>query len=196
MEHGENQKSSPDMKHFEESIHLIYKEMYRFVYSILHNREMTEDALQNAAEKIFRCQGMLKVPARFKAWAFTIARNEAITLIRRSRRDMPWDAAMLTELEASEAERPEAMTLQNEVQQAVLDIVNEMRPEYRQLILLRYYSELSLEEIARATGAGINTVKTRHMRAKAVLKQTLEARGIWQADPDGCAVEGERTHGT
>lgn len=196
MEPGGNQKTSPDAKHYEEQIHLIYRDLYRFVYSILHNREMTEDALQNAAEKICRCQGMLKDPARFKAWAFTIARNEAITLIRRSRRDMPWDAAVLNELKASEAERPEAVALQNEVHQAVLDIMNELRPEYRELILLRYYSELSLEEIARATGTGINTVKTRHMRAKAVLEQTLKARGIWQADQDGGSGEGERTHGT
>ncbi len=192
----QNRKSFQETKHFEEQIHLIYKEMYRFLYSILHNREMTEDALQNAVEKICRTYNMLKDSTKFKSWAFTIAKNEAITLLRKRKRDYSRDLSELAGLCVNDGTKPEDMAIREEMCQSILEIIEGLRPEYRELIMLRYYSELSLEEIARATGVVINTVKTRHMRVKAILLREIQRRGMLEMERAAYAVEGEMTNGS
>ena len=117
--------------------------------------------------------------ARFDTWLFTIARNLVIDLSRK--RTM----ASLDEMsEGSEDERPFeiAMSGPSPLEQfqsredcaEVAEVLLKLEPTYREVLVLRFHEELSLEEIATVTQAPLSTVKSRLYRGLAALKPEME----------------------
>jgi len=117
--------------------------------------------------------------ARFDTWLFTIARNLVIDLSRK--RTM----ASLDEMsEGGEDERPFeiAMAGPSPLEQfqsredcaEVGEVLLELESTYREVLVLRFYEELSLEEIASVTKAPLSTVKSRLYRGLAALKPRME----------------------
>lgn len=169
-----DKKKKDNMKLFEEKIYPIYKELYRFISCITRNETLAEDALQNTMEKAYGSIASLREPDKFKAWIFTIAKNETITLLRKYRRD----TVMVCDNIDAEVEDtkllPDELMINNEVRDYIIELINQLKPEYRDIILLRYYTDLSLQEIADVLNTNLNTVKTRHKRAKTKIAMKLK----------------------
>ena len=138
-----------------------------------------DDVVQEAFVRAFRALPSLKDLDRFAPWLFTIARNLVIDLSRK--RTM----ASLDEMsEGGEDERPFeiAMTGPSPLEQfqsredcaEVGEVLLKLEPTYREVLVLRFYEELSLEEIATVTRAPLSTVKSRLYRGLAALKPRME----------------------
>lgn len=138
----------------------------RFAVRMLGNREDAEEALQDAFLRAFRSLGQCADLDRFDGWLFRILANRCRTRgARRSRYEATFvgdDVAVLSAPDpASGPELVDRQAWSEEVARALAGLSEEAREAF----LLRYLEELSYEEMAELTGAGVSALKMRVKRA-------------------------------
>jgi RNA polymerase sigma-70 factor (ECF subfamily) len=120
--------------------------------------------------------------AKFTTWLFTIAHNRMVDMIRATSRLQSLDAgdtaavdgsSLLDSLAADPKLEPPAEVQSQHEAAALLNAVAQLPPEQRSAFLLQAEGELSVEEIAAATGSSFETVKSRLRYARAKLRQLL-----------------------
>lgn len=157
------------------SLYERYKnDVYVYCFRLLRDAAPAEDALQNIFIKALESIRTLDDPSAFKYWLFMIARNEVYGVIRKLRSpnrektldesDDPWD--------------PET-PLTYAVRSNQIDIIQEqlgyLRPEYREVLLLREYEQFSYVEIAGLTGDTEASVRARIFKARKALAKKAQA---------------------
>lgn len=146
---------------FCEQISQYRYQFYITAYALLRNEADAEDAVCNAILNGYEHLAQLKNPKKFKSWMLTITKNEALKL-RSKRMGLPGD-------EAVEQMLPPAYDSHNEL----WDIVQTLKEEYRIVIVLFYYNDLSLRDISDVLDIPIGTVKSRLDRGRKLLKDAL-----------------------
>jgi RNA polymerase sigma-70 factor (ECF subfamily) len=153
--------------------------LLRYLLYLTGNRELAEDLFQETWMRVLLRGAQYNGNARFDTWLFTIARNLVID-VRRKR-----TMASLDELcEAGEDDRPFEVPSNGpnpfdlyqsyENSQLVAQLLLTLDPLHREVLVLRFHEELSLDEIAQVTCAPLSTVKSRLYRGLASLKPRLE----------------------
>jgi RNA polymerase sigma factor (sigma-70 family) len=149
--------------------------IYFMLLKMVNNASDAEDLTIEAFGKAFRSLDSFTPDFAFSTWLFKIATNNCIDFIRKKQisptpiDQLQDDLEHLTVNIQSDLPDPEE-TLINDQKIAVLrDIVNQLKPRYRNLIELRYYKEYSYEEIATELKLPIGTVKAQLYRAKSLL---------------------------
>ncbi len=117
----------------------------------------------------------------FSTWLFKIAYNHCIDHARRQklrrRHQAPFDADTLSRLPANALNPEEEMVRQERIAM-IFTLLQELDPRYRQMIELRFYEEMSYDEIAAHLGLPIGTVKAQLFRAKEMMRELVgRARG-------------------
>ena len=126
---------------------------YRLAYSYVKNKENALDIVQEAVFKALRSIDKLDEVNYLKTWLYRIIVNTAIDFIRKHERvSIMEDEILESHLPASKNELSD-LDLQEAVEQ--------LPPLYKTIIILRFFEDLKLEEIAEITGDNLNTVKTR-----------------------------------
>jgi RNA polymerase sigma-70 factor, ECF subfamily len=162
--------------------HLIEQYQHRLLRYLLFltgRREVAEDLFQETWMRVLMRGGQYNGKARFDTWLFTIARNLVIDLSRK--RTM----ASLEEMsDHHEDDRPFEITAEGpspleqfqtkENSAEVGEVLLTLDPSHREVLILRFYEEMSLEEISGMTRAPLSTVKSRLYRGLASLKPELE----------------------
>jgi RNA polymerase sigma-70 factor (ECF subfamily) len=128
--------------------------------------------------------------ARFDTWLFTIARNLVIDLSRKrtmaslDEMSEAADDGDARHFEIAAAEPSPLDQFQSREDSAeVAEVLLKLDPNYREVLVLRFHEELSLEDIARLTRAPLSTVKSRLYRGLAALKPQLERLRGTQVTP-------------
>jgi RNA polymerase sigma-70 factor (ECF subfamily) len=149
--------------------------IYYMLLKMVNNSSDAEDLTIEAFGKAFRNIDSFTPEFAFSTWLFKIATNNCIDFIRKKQASptpidqLQDDMDSVTVNIQSDLPDPEE-TLINDQKIAVLrDIVNQLKPRYRNLIDLRYYKEYSYEEIAAELKLPIGTVKAQLYRAKSLL---------------------------
>ncbi|MCM1542829.1 MAG: sigma-70 family RNA polymerase sigma factor [Blautia sp.] len=137
-------------------------QFYITAYAILKNEADAEDAVCNAILNGYEHLTQLKNPNKFKSWMITITKNEALKL-RNKRLELLGD-------ENVERLLPPVQDSHNEL----WDIVQTLKEEYRIVVVLFYYNNLSLREISRVLDIPVGTVKSRLNRGREFLKEALD----------------------
>ena len=141
--------------------------LYRLALSYAKERDGALDIVQNAVLKALKAYGGLRTDEAVKGWLFRILVNEAIRYVNKNKFEIPSSGEELPEGEYREkAYEPE----ETEVYEAVMRLPEELRT----IVILRYFEELSLKEIAEATGINLSTVKTRMYTAHKRLREELK----------------------
>jgi RNA polymerase sigma-70 factor (ECF subfamily) len=153
-------------KHFEEYISVVYKELYKFIYSIIKNQNLAEDMLQQTLLKAYEKFDTIQDIEKFKSWIFTIGKNESLSWIRKYNREIPSEAAYLELLGGSSEDIPAELLIKREINEQVKESIKMLNAVDQEVIYLRYYYDLSLNEISLILNLNVNTVKTKHKRAK------------------------------
>jgi RNA polymerase sigma-70 factor, ECF subfamily len=164
-----------DAQLLDELILLYQHRLLRYLLYLTGNRELAEDLFQETWMRVLLRGAQFNGNSRFDTWLFTIARNLVIDL--RRRRSM----VSLEELcETGDEERPFEVPSQEktpfehlatlESGQLVAEALLTLDPLHREVLVLRFHEEMSLEEIARMTRAPLSTVKSRLYRGLAALK--------------------------
>ncbi len=152
--------------------------LLRYLLFLTGNREISEDLFQETWIRVLLRGAQFNGKSRFDTWLFTIARNLVIDLSRK--RTM----ASLDEMsEAGDNERafeiiddepsPLDQFRSAEDRAEVHQVLVHLEPRSREVLVLRFYEELSLEEISSITGAPLSTVKSRLYRGLASVKPEL-----------------------
>lgn len=138
---------------------------YRLAYSYLQNREEALDAVQTAVCRALEKQDTLHDAAAMRAWFTRILVNGCMDQLRRRGRETPVPPEVL-DTGSYEDPLPEDGSLAARVEA--------LPPEVGTIIKLRFYEELSLQEISAVTGCNLSTVKTRLYAGLKKLRVSLE----------------------
>ena len=138
--------------------------LFRVAYSCLRNRSDAQDVMQETLLKFYMEKKPFQSPQHEKRWLIRVAVNESKKLLRSAwrRRSVPLE------------ERDEAVTFDTLAQQALLEEVMALPPKYRLAVYLYYYESFSVRQIAEALGANPSTVQTWLMRARGLLRESLQ----------------------
>jgi RNA polymerase sigma-70 factor (ECF subfamily) len=142
--------------------------LYRLTRSILHSDEDAKDAVAEAVCKAFAGLDSLRNPERFQSWLMRIAANEAYSILYRRQR--------LVSLE-DYGQEPSAPAPAYPDEHGLWPLVQALPGTLRAPVVLFYYDQLSVREIADILSLTEGAVKTRLSRGRQQLKQMLEKEG-------------------
>lgn len=161
----------------------IYREpIYMMLLRMTHSPVDADDLTIETFGKAF-CQLSSYTPQNtFATWLFSIASNSGIDFIRRQHMDLvsltsmsvcSEDEAFEYPLPSSDSNPEEAMI---EVQRDALvrQVVEQLKPRYRRIVKMRYFEELSYEEIAKQLNIPLGTVKIQLRRARMLLAEIIK----------------------
>lgn len=159
--------------------------VFTLVLRMVRDRNLAEDLAQEAFVKAFAKLASYDPGRKFSSWLFKVAHNTAIDHLRRRELDtVSLDAPVgededgpLRTVEDSAGETPEAAAERADLSRAITRSVGRLRPEYREVVLLRYQAGLEYNEIVEATGFPLGTVKTYLHRARKELAGWLGEEG-------------------
>ncbi len=143
---------------------------YRLAFSYVRNQEDALDAVQNAVCKALEHYEDLKNEAAVKTWFYRIVLNESLAILNQKKREAAVD-------ENESLERPYEEK-GYEIHDDLYDRIGRLEETVQKIIKLRFFEELTLDEIARILGINLNTVKTKLYRGLKTLKIALEEEDV------------------
>jgi len=171
-----------DQQAFAQLVSRYQRQVYNLAYRMLGNAEDAEDAAQEAFLRAYVALSTFQLGRKFSSWLLAIASNLCVDLLRRRR--YAWMSLEDISFRlASPAEEPARDVLRQEQAGQIQHLLSRLPEKYRLVLILRYWYDLSYEEIATTTGLTLNTVKTRLHRARNMLARALEE------EERQCAVE-------
>jgi len=153
--------------------------LFRTARAILRDDAEAEDAVQEAYLRAFAAIGDFRGDSRLGTWLVRIAANEALMRRRAAARKagvVPIGAeraAAIEEEPMAEDSGPEQDAQRAELRRLLERRIDALPDDYRAVFVLRALEELSVEETAAALGIPEATVRTRHFRARALLRESL-----------------------
>ena len=141
-----------------------YEKYYRLAYSYMGNQEDALDVVQESAYKAIRDSKKVENENYISTWIYRIVVNTAIDMLRKRKKE-----GINTQIE--DYEMPVEDTYSDPDLAVALD---RLKAEERLVITLRYFEELSLEEISDIAGEPLSTIKSRLYRALKKLRVDLE----------------------
>ena len=143
--------------------------LFHVSFSILHHEQDCADAVQEAILKAYDARDTLRDEAFFKTWLVRIVINECYAIFLKSKRLEPYE----------EPRTDSAEYLGKYVKEEYLDLyraIEELDDKHRICVILYYFEDYSIDQIARITQIPAGTVKSRLNRARQTLKGLLEER--------------------
>ncbi len=152
--------------------------VYRFILRILGSEAVAEDLTSEVFLSVWQQAGRFQARSTFSTWLLAIARNKAMTELRR-RHDLP-DDGNNTDM-ADPADDPEVSYAVRRRGEILRKCLTRLSREHREIIDLVYYHEKSVQEVAEIMDIPRNTVKTRMFYARKKLSRLLEIQGVVRA---------------
>ena len=171
---------------FEHLIISLWNELYRYIYCIIKNKDLADDAFQNTLVKAYTNIDKVKDLKCFKKWLFSIGKNESYNLLKKNIRDTSICETGFTNadddcdaLSKDDFSIPleDMMTIKDE-QDIIANTINDLMPQERDIIILRYYCQLSWKEISRIQNTSKNAAINKHKRIIKKLRRILETENI------------------
>jgi len=153
--------------------------LIHFLRRTLSSDEDVFDCAQDAFLAAYRNLSRYSEKYPFRAWLYTIARNKAIDLVRKRRKEV---TTTPDENLVDHQPLPEEVWLAKEQASMLSEVLNELPGHYGQALYLRFHQELTYEEIALILEVPVSRVKTYLHRGKEKLRQHLERRDIHEGD--------------
>lgn len=157
------QATGGDLEAFEELVRRLQRRVYGFAFQHLRDFDEAQDLAQEIFVKLFRNLARYDSTRPFEPWFWKLAANTTINY-RRKRVPAPTDQ----EIDATAS--PPDWAQHDPV---LVEALTHLDPTYRLPILLHYYADLSLEQVAASLSVSIPAIKSRLHRARALLRNTL-----------------------
>lgn len=175
IENGDQKAYSELMRHYRDSVYFLLLKM-------TNNTDDADDLTIEAFGKAFKCLHQYVPDYAFSTWLFKIASNNCIDFIRRRKQEMvsldknfgDEEGTQMAHNIDAEVRDPEEELIKKQKEQLMRDVVEKLKPRYRTLIELRYFQELSYEEVADQLNLPIGTVKAQLFRARDLLYNILK----------------------
>ena len=153
--------------------------IYRFALRFLNDEAAAEDTVSEVFIDVWRQAERFEGRSQVTTWLLAIARNKALSLLRRrSSEELDDEVAEFIE---DPSDNPEVAMLKSQRASVLQDCLTQLSPAHREIVDLVYYHEKSVEEVAEIISVPANTVKTRMFYARKRIGELMAARGISRA---------------
>lgn len=173
-----------DKNAFGKLIEAYQSPVYNLAYRMLHNSREAEEAAQEAFIRAYTRLDSYDPNRKFSTWILSITSNYCIDLLRKRRavllsidEPLPPHPALM----ADGHHRPETQVIAGEQEELVQSLLDELPEDYRQTVILRYWYDLSYEEIAEVMDTTLGAIKSRLFRARKQLAEIGMERGLTPA---------------
>lgn len=157
--------------------------IYRFIYSKVYDRDVTEDIFQDTFVKVINTlkRGNYNEEGKFLPWVMRIAHNLVIDYFRRNNR-MPKfesndDFNIFSVLSDGNLNAERTM-IKDQVEKDVQRLIEELPEDQKEVLIMRIYKDMSFKEISEQTGVSINTALGRMRYALINLRKVIERHQI------------------
>lgn len=183
-----------DQKAYAELLSRYRDSIYFMLLKMVNNKSDAEDLTIEAFGKAFKNIRQYSPNYAFSTWLFKIASNNGIDFLRRKRGfivsidgdDQKEDSKPMTVID--EGLDPAETMIKSQIADLVRTVVQKLKPRYRTLVEMRYFQELSYEEIATQLDLPLGTVKAQLFRSREllynILKNTETAQDHYRQDDD------------
>ena len=172
-----------DQRAYAELMNIYQESLYTLMFKMVNNPHDAEDLTIEAFGKAFRNLSTYSSDYAFSTWLFSIASHNCVDFLRRRKRvemyeiDKSFDeneenysSFELTDVDPT----PDEKLFAKEKSKLVRQYVGMLKPHYRELIELRYFEELSYEEISERLQMPMGSVKGKLFRAKDMLQEIMK----------------------
>lgn len=149
------------------------KAILNLAFRMTGNVQDAEDITQSVFVKAFEKLPSYDPRHKLFSWLYRIAVNESLNVVKRRKPTESPDAKLV-----STEKPPDEQVHEAQVSGAVQKALLALKPEYRVVVVLRHFNNLSYEEIAKAVGTSVKLVKSRLFTARRLLKDLLIQHGI------------------
>lgn len=125
---------------------------YRLAYSYVRNVDDALDIVQESIYKAFSSMDSLEEPKHIKTWFYRIIVNTALDFLRKRKKLIIVDDVILTGYDHGKVDNYPDLDLQKALE--------DLPEKYRSIIILRYFEDFKIEEVAEILNRNVNTVKT------------------------------------
>jgi RNA polymerase sigma-70 factor (ECF subfamily) len=153
---------------FDDLVGPVIDQAFRLAFGMLRDRWLAEDAVQEATVRAWRKLGNLRPGAPLRPWFLAIVANQCRTAMRARW----WSVIRVDRMEGSVGPGFEDRIVRGADLRAAL---GKLATDQREVLVLRYYLDLPLEEVAAITGVPLGTVKSRINRGLAALRPHFDA---------------------
>ncbi len=162
---------------FGQLVRAYERPVYNLTLRMLGDPEEAEDAAQETFLRAYTRLATYEPSRKFVNWLLSIASHYCIDRLRRRTRapQVSLEDPLPPQWLASEQDRPDQVMTEKQERELVRNILEVLPPDYRASIILRYWYDMSYEEIAAATGSTESAVKSRLHRARCLMAKHLEA---------------------
>jgi RNA polymerase sigma-70 factor (ECF subfamily) len=136
--------------------------VHRQAWGYLQDNEAAKDAAQDVFVTAYEGIPYLREDSALRRWLYRICRNHCLNVIRRRKLERRLGP-----------EVPDGVMSHVALRVALREVISALREPYREVVILRYYQDLTYEEIAHILDISISNVKIRLFRAKNALKRML-----------------------
>ena len=165
----------------------LYNQMYQKIYflalSIVKDEYLAQDVVQETFINVYESIRFLENDRMFVAWINRIAYHCSLQILGKNG-EIPLDGEMMEhEMGTEDGERNEPLenVLTRENSETLMKLIMGLPPEYKTTLILRYYEDLRLDEIAECLECSVGTVKSRLNRGKSVLRRRMMEGGRFLA---------------
>jgi len=171
---------------FRQIVERYQRAVFCVIVRVVRDQARAEELAQDTFVKAFRALHTYDVKRKFAAWLLTVAHHVAIDEIRKGALDTVSLEALRSEREDGtrafeipdrQAPTPAALAERGELGDALRTAISRLRPEYRELVSLKYEQELEYEDIVEITGMPLGTIKSSLHRARKELEEELTTLG-------------------
>jgi RNA polymerase sigma-70 factor, ECF subfamily len=172
-----------DRDAFSQLMHRYAGAVYGLAYRMLGSPQDAEDASQEIFLRTYTNLARFDRTRRFSTWLLSIGSNYCVDRLRRQR--MQWLTLDDVAYSVPSQERgPEGGMVHREQREIVREALASLPEGYRLVTVLRYWNDLSYQEIAQATGLTESTIKTRLHRARNMLAERLHNDRVDLCEPE------------
>lgn len=161
------------------------KKLFRFIRDRVRTDEEAEDILQDVFYQLVESYRLMRPIEQMSSWLFTVARNKITDRYRKKQtgsiediavhRDDEGEPLFLSDLLRGTAEDGESMMTNELIMDTIMDALEELPPEQREVFVMHELEDKSFREIAEITGAGQNTLLSRKRYAVLFLRERLQS---------------------
>jgi RNA polymerase sigma-70 factor (ECF subfamily) len=169
---------------FDVLLNRYQSDLYSYIYFIVHNRELAEDIFQETFVKAIMTikQGRYTENGKFRAWINRIAHNLVIDYFRQEKIEQTisnddCQVDLFNNYKLSDGTVEDAI-IKDQILSDVKKLINFLPKNQKEVLLLRYYQDLSFKEIADITGVSINTALGRMRYAIINMRRMAEEKNM------------------